>query len=349
MNNHLNQANTRTEAVTGLRYVWPFLVVVALLSLFFIDLASSYMTADEPLQELLMTIKRIYWSFYNSLTLLPPLLYIGVPLLFILELIRPAKQGSQLFGSNTREDLLYTVALIPFYGVTAPLFFAFLHQIYDQYFWFISISSSIEHSRIAEVILGYLLIDFHGWLHHFVRHKVPVFWDFHTVHHSQDEMNPFTNLRVHPVDWFISNTIKFIPAFFFADALDVALSYIFIHRLLDRLNHSNVRTNLGPLRYIMVTPQSHRVHHSSRKEHQDTNFGVSLSIWDHLFGTQCRDYDAYPETGIVDRKFPLETAEDTSLFALVRVFIQQMIYPFVVVFQKTFPGKFVSDHGMAAD
>ena len=316
--------------------MWPLLLVLAFLSLFFTEVVSPYFLAEDPWQMLVLTIKHIYWSFYNSVLFVRPWFYIGVPILFILEVVLPVQRGIRLLGSSTRVDIFYTIATIPFYGVTVPLFFSFLRQIYDKYFWFIDLSSTLQYSPVVGILLGYLLVDFHGWVHHYVRHKVPVFWDFHAVHHSQREMNPFTNERVHPLDWFIANIIKFLPAFFFADALNVIFSYIVIHRILDRLNHSNVRTNLGFLRYIFVTPQSHRVHHSIVKEQYDKNFGVSLSIWDHLFGTQHRDYDVYPETGIPDTRFPLESSTGGNLFDIIRIYILQMIYPFKVVLRKTF-------------
>lgn len=324
------------KPVRGFRYVWPLLLVLAFLSLFFTEVVLSYFLAGDPWQELVLTIKHIYWSFYRSVLFISPWFYIGVPVAFILETVIPVQREIRLLGSNTRVDIFYTIVMIPFYGVTVPLFYSFLRQIYERYLWFIDLSSAMQHSVIAEVLLGYILVDFHGWLHHYVRHKVPVFWDFHAVHHSQCEMNPFTNERVHPLDWFTANIIKFLPAFFFADALNVALSYIIIHKFLDRLNHSNVRTNLGFLRYIFVTPQSHRVHHSNIKEHYDKNFGVSLSIWDHLFGTQHRDYNVYPETGIPDARFPSEKTADENLLDIIYVYIRQMIYPFKVVLNKTF-------------
>lgn len=331
--------NQMEKPIRGFHYVWPLLLVLAFLGLFFAEVVSSYFLADNPGQALVLTVKRIYWSFYNSVLFISPWFYIGVPVLFVLERIMPVQRGIRLIGSNTRVDIFYTVIMIPFYGVTVPLFYSFLRQIYEQYFWFIDLSSAMHHTIIAEVTLGYILIDFHGWLHHYVRHKVPVFWDFHAVHHSQHEMNPFTNQRIHPLDWFIANVVKFIPAFFFANALNVMFSYIVIHRILDRLNHSNVRTNLGFFRYIFVTPQSHRVHHSSIKEHYDRNFGVSMSIWDHLFGTQHRDYNVYPETGIPDTHFPSESTTDVNLLDIIRVYIRQMIYPFKVVLKKTFQEK----------
>ena len=65
------------------------------------------------------------------------------------------------------------------------------------------------------------------------------------------------------------------------------------------------------------------------------NFGVSLSIWDHLFGTQHRDYNVYPETGIPDSQFPLEKTTDRTLLKVIQIYICQTIYPFKVVLNKT--------------
>lgn len=179
---------------------------------------------------------------------------------------------------------------------------------------------------MLQLLIGYLAVDFLGWLHHFVRHKIPFFWAFHAVHHSQRELNPFSNERVHLFDWFVASTIKFIPAFFFKESLGIILGYIVIHKILDHFNHANVKTNLGPLKYILVTPQSHRVHHSGEKAYFEKNFGVSLSIWDHLFGTQCREYDVYPTTGVTDINYPYE--KQTGFFNELKSFLYQQVYPF---------------------
>jgi hypothetical protein len=92
------------------------------------------------------------------------------------------------------------------------------------------------------------------------------------------------------------------------------------------LNHGNIRTNLGPLRYLIVTPQSHHIHHSLEPRHRDRNFGSILCLWDHLAGTQYHGYDEYPETGIADGAFPHERA--VGLRSLLLGPLIQMVYPF---------------------
>ena len=97
-----------------------------------------------------------------------------------------------------------------------------------------------------------------------------------------------------------------------------------------RMYHSNIRTNLGWLRYIFVTPQSHRVHHSIEPRHHDTNFGLTFSLWDQLFGTQYRGYDEYPATGIDDEGFPSEQVGKEKL-GVVRRLVSQLMYPFEAI------------------
>ncbi|NNE09772.1 MAG: sterol desaturase family protein, partial [Gemmatimonadetes bacterium] len=87
----------------------------------------------------------------------------------------------------------------------------------------------------------------------------------------------------------------------------------------------------GPLRYVFVTPQSHRIHHSTREEHLDKNFGVIFSFWDRLFRTQVEDADTYPKTGILDETFPHENT--ARGFALLTTPIVQHLYPFRAIWR----------------
>jgi sterol desaturase/sphingolipid hydroxylase (fatty acid hydroxylase superfamily) len=96
-----------------------------------------------------------------------------------------------------------------------------------------------------------------------------------------------------------------------------------------RFYHGNIRTNLGPLRYVLVTPQSHRLHHSIATEHRDVNFGAFLSIWDRLFGTQHSDDVSFPPTGLRDEAFPHD--ESGRPWHLILNPARQFIHPFVEI------------------
>jgi sterol desaturase/sphingolipid hydroxylase (fatty acid hydroxylase superfamily) len=306
----------------------PMWILIGFLAAFAVHVGIGLVAAGDPSALLEAGARRLYWRFWNTV-LSNPLVAAGVPLLFVLQFLFPARDDEQSFGPSMRIDLLFTLGMVAFYAIVAPPFFVFTRFVYDHTLAGLSVDLT---ARVAELpggvqfLLGYLAVDFLGWFHHLVRHHVPGFWEFHAVHHAQRQMNPFTNERVHPVDWFASNVIRFLPAFLFKDSLGVALNYIVIHAFLDRLNHSNVKTNLGWLRYVFVTPQSHRIHHSRQPEHVDKNFGVSLSIWDHLFGTQYRNYDEYPPTGVLDPDYPAE--EDGSAKGLIVTLWRELAYPF---------------------
>ena len=151
-------------------------------------------------------------------------------------------------------------------------------------------------------------------------------------------MNLFTDLRVHPIERVLEAAVSFVP--FLSLQIEIALASFSGWNLFGiwyaRFYHSNIRTNLGILRYIMVTPQSHRIHHSLRREHQDKNFGAIFSIWDQLFGTQYRKYDEYPETGIDDAFYPYES--NTTWHAQVSCLFRQLLYPCKLVLRSFAPG-----------
>ena len=101
-----------------------------------------------------------------------------------------------------------------------------------------------------------------------------------------------------------------------------------------RIYHANLRTNYGFLKYILVTPQSHRIHHSIEPRHFNKNFGLFFSVWDRLFGTLYTNYDEYPETGVEDDRFPLE--KGIEVFALFGTFLAQLAFPFTAIFRRWF-------------
>lgn len=303
-----------------------FLIILAFVAYSLVNMNEIINTAQSPL----ILVKRIYWHINRNM-IEQPLYYVGMPVVFLLQWIWPVDPKQKQLSAATRVDILFTLSMIGFYVLITPAYVQFLKGFSFNYIPVLEISFFRELPTVMQLLIGYLAVDFLGWFHHLVRHKIPFFWTFHAVHHSQRELNPFSNERLHIFDWLVANTIKFIPAFFFTESLGIILHYIVIHKFLDHLNHANVKTNLGPLKYILVTPQSHRVHHSGEKAYFEKNFGVSLSIWDHIFGTQCREYDVYPTTGIPDLNYPYE--KKIGFFNELKSFFYQQVYPFKKIWQ----------------
>ncbi|MCM2681484.1 sterol desaturase family protein [Echinimonas agarilytica] len=286
--------------------------------------AIIYKVINEGLgQQLVERESRLFIKYFWTNTFGSWQLYAAFAIVFLVQKIIPVQKG-ELFGRHMKMDLCWTLVWVANMCILIPIYWYGLQKVFHPLgVWFASLEIGL--SGWIAIVLGFLAADFMGWLHHLIRHKVRAFWEFHKIHHSQTYMNPLTTTRVHPIDQVVARTIKIIPTLFFENGLGIALGYLAFHELHDRLVHSNIKTNLGPLKYVFVTPQSHRVHHSGEKEYYDMNFGVSLSVWDHLFGTQCRNYDVYPTTGIPDPNFPCESKSEKPLYKLLW---QQFVYPF---------------------
>src|SRR5437764_1317191 len=108
-----------------------------------------------------------------------------------------------------------------------------------------------------QTAVAVLLIDLLDWARHYAKHRIWWLWIFHAVHHSQREMNLFTDFRVHVVERMINMLLVFIPLRMLQVATPTDF-YIAVGLGWYRtLYHANIRTNYGPLKYFMVTPQFH--------------------------------------------------------------------------------------------
>lgn len=261
---------------------------------------------------------------------LTPWLYLVMLICFLAERYFPAREEQRFFSVGFVQDLvgwflvnsLLRVALIgAFAGAMDALFQTRLS--------FLRLVPPGVWPPAVGMVAGLLVADFLKWLHHWIRHKVPLFWVFHAVHHSQREMNMFTDLRVHLVEYLIALPIAAVPLFMMG-LTDITVIWVLIlMESYSRIYHANIRSDFGVLRYVLVTPQSHRIHHSSDPRHHDKNFAVVFSFWDRLFGTQWHDHTEYPETGIRDKAFPHESS--TLPAGALRDYLRQTIYPFRAV------------------
>jgi len=253
----------------------------------------------------------------------------GIILILILEKIIPAKKDQKILRLGLIQDAVWVFIEIFFQAVVVAAYSFFLKSLFENYCSYLTMEATGRWPYWIRFAWGIILADFLAWVHHWLKHKVSWFWLFHAVHHSQKELNMFTDLRYHFVEYLISRTVVVIPLLIFAVDVPQITIYIIIKDWYTRFYHSNIKTNLGVLRYIFVTPQSHRIHHSMAKEHRDKNFAVIFSVWDFLFHTQYCGFNEYPETGITDEEFPLETKAEIK--SLILTPLRQLIYPFQVV------------------
>lgn len=264
-------------------------------------------------------------KFYSEV-LKNPWFYGVFAAVLLLEHLVPAQPGQKLVSRGLRHDAIWIGLKMLAHATLLPIYLLFLGALYERHLSFLTIHSVEQWPWLAKVLLALIVVDLLFWATHVVRHHVPALWYFHAVHHSQKELNFFTEYRVHPIDDLFVFTIGVIPLFMVQQGFETILAVVWIRHWHTRIYHSNIRTNFGFLRYLLVTPQSHRVHHSIEPRHHDRNFGLTFSLWDHLFGTQYRGYDEYPETGINDLDFPFE--QERHRFGELGTFFGQLLYPF---------------------
>ena len=273
-------------------------------------------------------VRSIVYELYRN-----PALYLVVPFLLFLELLFPCNASQPLIGKGFLQDAIWFLAFAPVRLLILYPIGALLQSPFEAHREFLNIGAIAAWPVWVRLIAALLLSELILWFNHFVRHKIHILWLFHAVHHSQKEINAFTDDRDHVVDAILESLFTFLPFFLFQlpniFAVTVIGLYLPIH---NRFIHSNLRMNLGWLGWFITSPQFHRVHHSAETEHLDKNFGVRLSLFDYLFGTACRSTDVYPQTGIADSQFPTE--DNVKWWQLPGNWVKQTIYPFVQLFEE---------------
>lgn len=141
---------------------------------------------------------------------------------------------------------------------------------------------------MAAFVLGILLSDLNGYLAHRLYHKVPLFWRFHRVHHSDIELDASSALRMHPFEFIFQAATQatVLPLLGVSDTSFVV--YVAFSLPLFIINHANIKFPGWYEKYVsllFITPNWHRVHHSSEQAETDSNFADVFTIWDRIFAT----------------------------------------------------------------
>jgi sterol desaturase/sphingolipid hydroxylase (fatty acid hydroxylase superfamily) len=163
-----------------------------------------------------------------------------------------------------------------------------------------------------------LVLDLAIYLQHVLFHAVPGLWRLHRMHHADIECDVTTGARFHPLEIVLSMLIKFgVVAALGAPPVAVLVFEVVLNAC-AMFNHGNVRLPGAldrPLRWLLVTPDMHRVHHSVHPRETNSNFGFSVSWWDRIFGT----YRDQPRDGHEAMRIGLEQFRDPRELRLDRM------------------------------
>jgi sterol desaturase/sphingolipid hydroxylase (fatty acid hydroxylase superfamily) len=141
----------------------------------------------------------------------------------------------------------------------------------------------------VQLLVFFIVLDFVQWVTHVALHRFEWMWRFHQVHHSVEEMGFAAHLRYHWMENILYKPLKTIGVMLIG-GFEPEQAYIvhFFAITIGHLNHANVHITWGPLKYLFNNPVMHlwhHVYHLPEGRAHGINFGISLSIWDYLFGT----------------------------------------------------------------
>jgi sterol desaturase/sphingolipid hydroxylase (fatty acid hydroxylase superfamily) len=173
----------------------------------------------------------------------------------------------------------------------------------------------------AAIPVGVILLDLAIYLQHVLFHAVPALWRLHRMHHADLEFDFTTGIRFHPIEILLSTGIKLAVVAALGTPAVAVLIFEILLNATSMFNHGNVELPARldrVLRWIVVTPEMHRVHHSIKPRETNSNFGFNLPWWDCLFGT----YRDQPEAGHVGMSIGIEQFRDAREQRLDRMLTQ---------------------------
>jgi sterol desaturase/sphingolipid hydroxylase (fatty acid hydroxylase superfamily) len=167
--------------------------------------------------------------------------------------------------------------------------------------------------------LSVAFLDLAIYLQHVLFHSVPALWRLHRVHHSDLDVDVTTGTRFHPIEIVVSTGIKCAAVAAIGAPPLAVLAFELLLNATSMFNHANARLPGRAdrwLRWLLVTPDMHRVHHSVSYNESSSNFGFNTPWWDRLFGT----YKGEPERGHEGMTLGVDafrSAEDTRIDRLL--------------------------------
>lgn len=212
--------------------------------------------------------------------------YLIIALIFVqLELIFPLRAAQKRFRAHWPNDLVFFL----------------LNGVIIQFGLLLAIGAMMAAVRLAvpqivptfvrsqplwlQVVEVLLVADIGFYLAHRAFHAVPLLWKFHAVHHSIEEMDWLAAYRVHPLDQILTKSASFLPVYALGFSDASILLFVLIYKWQSVAIHSNSRIALGPLKWLLASPQFHHWHHAHEPAARDKNFAGQLPFLDLIGGT----------------------------------------------------------------
>jgi len=291
---------------TGKKPGRPAEKTIALIAAAAILLASVVLYYYREKLALMFTQPKVFWDLFLTISQLKDLTVLSVTttlvlcgIAFIIDLIAEGWNGSALRKLLINPTHSSKIDLFCFFLAITKLFETlqlclslgiayFIASLFYHYFN-ISFMNHLE-IPVLQPILIFILLDLKHYLEHRFMH-LPKLWELHSYHHSATEFTLFTNARGH----LLEGSIYFIFTGLFFAVTGTALHELFyfyaFREMYGYLLHADIKSNFGFVgKWILISPQAHKLHHSIKKEDYGRNFGTLFVWWDKLFGTYKEPY-----------------------------------------------------------
>ncbi|KPA18102.1 sterol desaturase [Candidatus Magnetomorum sp. HK-1] len=184
--------------------------------------------------------------------------------------------------------------------------------------------NNYELPDYVAIVISIVLLDFIIYLQHAMFHAIPLLWRLHRMHHTDLDLDVSSGIRFHPIEIVLSMCIKLSVIVVIGPPVVSVLLFEIILNAAAMFNHGNIRIPLQIdkiLRWFIVTPDMHRVHHSIIIKEGNSNFGFNLPWWDYIFGT----YQSQPEKGHLGMTIGIKQFRSPEDLHLHRLMIQPFI------------------------
>ena len=241
-------------------------------------------------------------------------LFLIIVLLRTWERLAPAEKQER-FSKSSRADVLYTLfhRLGIFHGLIficlSGFFFEIDSILHDFRFDRLNVESwwpGVTSVPVVSFLIYLIILDFVDYLYHRASHAFNWWWQLHALHHSQTVMTAWSDNRNNILDDIMRATFMAFFALLFGVSPGQFIMLIALSQFIQSWQHANIKVHLGSVKYLLVSPMFHRMHHAVGYGHEaigkpgvlgGCNFGILFPWWDMLFGTAIFTKEVYP-TGV---------------------------------------------------
>jgi sterol desaturase/sphingolipid hydroxylase (fatty acid hydroxylase superfamily) len=229
---------------------------------------------------------------------------------------RWGRYRTRTFATDVTYFLFFAAGLYAFF-ISGPIHRVILSAVHEHC-RFLLLDLAAPVPLPLKALLFIMSIDCVEYWMHRLGHANKLYWKFHCIHHTPEQLTPLSKFRIHWVDMTVFGTVKAVPLMMLGHLDDMWMPYLPL-MILQVFSHFDIDFHYGPvLGRFLVSPRYHRVHHSADPGQQNTNFGIIFSCWDYIFGTANADLTRPAAFGLREVKVP-----DS--------FARQFFFPFLLV------------------